>query len=94
MTVKTTLYLTAKVLPGNKIEIQAPSLSVGQTVEVVILVQEVNLPSTAIEKQTLSLEQRLAFLKLPIAERKRVLENQSEKMLSHYQQDSEYHDEC
>jgi hypothetical protein len=36
--VKSTLYTTAKVLPGNRIEIQAPDLTVGQTVEVVILV--------------------------------------------------------
>jgi hypothetical protein len=33
--VKSTLYTTAKVLPGNRIEIQAPNLIVGQTVEVV-----------------------------------------------------------
>jgi len=38
--VKSTLYITAKVLPGNRIEIQSPSLSVGETVEVVILVPE------------------------------------------------------
>ncbi|MGC1248153.1 MAG: hypothetical protein WA865_18220, partial [Spirulinaceae cyanobacterium] len=75
--VKTTLYSIAKVLPGNKIEIQAPSLSVGQTVEVVILVQDVKLSSPAIEKQVLSLEQRLALLKLPIAERRRILESQA-----------------
>ncbi len=37
---KSTLYITAKVLPGNRIEIQSPSLSVGETVEVVILVPE------------------------------------------------------
>ncbi|MGB3692037.1 MAG: hypothetical protein WBG70_16620 [Spirulinaceae cyanobacterium] len=90
MMVKTTLYSIAKVLPGNKIEIQAPSLSVGQTVEVVILVQDVKLSSPAIEKQVLSLEQRLALLKLPIAERRRILESQAEKMLNHYQQDSEW----
>ncbi len=86
---KTTLYSTAKVLPGNKIEIQAPSLSVGQTVEVIILVQEVNLSST-VEEQALSLGQRLAFLKLPIAERRRILESQTETILNHYQQDSEW----
>ncbi|MFM6756296.1 MAG: hypothetical protein ACKPJ8_15140 [Dolichospermum sp.] len=31
--VKSTLYTTAKVLPGNRIEIQSPDLTVGQTVE-------------------------------------------------------------
>ena len=83
---KSTLYATAKVLPGNKIEIQAPNLSVGQTVEVVILVPEVTPDSS----QNLSLEQRLAFLKLPIAERKRILQSQAETMLAHYQKDSEW----
>ena len=83
---KSTLYATAKVLPGNKIEIQAPNLSVGQTVEIVILVPEVTLDSS----QNLSLEQRLAFLKLPIAERKRILQSQAETMLAHYQKDSEW----
>lgn len=88
--VKSTLYTTAKVLPGNKLEIQAPSLSVGQTVEVIILVQEVNLPYLPIEEQALSLEQRLAFLKLPLIERRRILERQAETMLDRYQQDSEW----
>ncbi len=90
MMAKTTLYSTARVLPGNKIEIQAPSLLVGQTVEVIILVQEVNLSSSVIEEQALSLEQRLDFLKLPIVERRRILESQTETMLNHYQQDSEW----
>lgn len=85
---KSTLYLTAKVLPGNRIEIQAPSLSVGETVEVVILVPEPTADS--VDKQDLSLEQRLAFLKLPKAERRRILESQAETMLAHYQEDSEW----
>ena len=78
---KSTLYTTAKVLPGNRIEIQDLDLTVGQTVEVVILVEEGQSPS---------LEQRLAFLKLPISERRHLLESQAEIMLSHYQQDSEW----
>jgi len=86
---KSTLYTTAKVLPGNKIEIQNPNLSVGQTVEVVILVAEVT-PSSMIEEQTLSLEQRQNFLKLPMAERRRILESQAEELVQHYQQDSEW----
>ncbi|MBD2182739.1 hypothetical protein H6S82_07075 [Planktothrix sp. FACHB-1355] len=84
---KSTLYITAKVLPGNRIEIQSPSLSVGETVEVVILVPEANPDS--VEDGNLFLEQRLAFLKLPIAERRRILESQAEKILAHYQQDSD-----
>ncbi|MBE9054467.1 MULTISPECIES: hypothetical protein [Sphaerospermopsis] len=85
---KSTLYLKAKVLPGNKIEIETPNLVVGQTVEVVILVSE-NTPDSG-ENQSLSLEQRLAFLKLPMAERRRILESQAETMISHYEEDSEW----
>jgi hypothetical protein len=37
----------------------------------------------------LSLTDRRAFLKMPIEERRRVLEVQAERMLGHYQQASE-----
>jgi hypothetical protein len=86
--VKSTLYLKAKVLPGNKIEIETPNLIVGQTVEVVILIP--NDTPDSVEKQSLSLEQRIAFLKLPMAERRRILESQTETMITHYQQDLEW----
>ena len=88
--VKSTLYTTTKVLPGNRIEIQSPNLTVGQTVEVVILVQEVSPDSSTTENISPSLKERLAFLKLPIAERRNILESQADIMLSHYQQDSEW----
>ena len=88
--VKTTLYSTTQVLPGNKIEIQAPNLPVGQMVEVIVLVQESSPSSTIDEAQDLSLAQRLAFLKLPLAERRQILEGQAEAMIEHYQQDSEW----
>ncbi len=87
---KSTLYTTAKVLPGNKIEIQAPNLTVGQTVKVVILAPEVDPHFSTIKEQDLSLEERLAFLKLPIAERRSILARQAEKLMAHYQQDSEW----
>jgi hypothetical protein len=72
------IFALTKVLPGNKIEIQDPSLLVGQTVNVVkviiLVLQEAT--SSSVEKQSLSLE--------------RILENQAETMLNHYQQDSEW----
>ncbi|REJ40673.1 MAG: hypothetical protein DWQ58_25215, partial [Microcystis aeruginosa TA09] len=37
-----------------------------------------------------SLKQRLAFLKLPMTERRNILKSQADIMLSHYQQDSEW----
>ncbi len=64
--VKSTLYTTAKVLPGNRIEIESPDLTVGQTVEVVILVEEVSSHSSTTEDISPSLKQRLALRMSPI----------------------------
>jgi hypothetical protein len=88
--VKSTLYTTTKVLPGNRIEIQAPTLSVGQTVEIAIIISEPAVAESSAEEKTLTLEQRQDFLKLPMSERRRILETQAEAMLAHYQEDSEW----
>jgi hypothetical protein len=53
-------------------------------------VKEANPSYLTPEEQALSLEQRLAFLKLPLIECRRILEGQAESMLDHYQQDSEW----
>jgi|GEM_PF-871628 len=42
------------------------------------------------EEQSLTIEQRLNFLKLPIAERRQILESQAEEILAHYQQETEW----
>jgi hypothetical protein len=88
--VKSTLYTTTKVLPGNRIEIQNPTLSVGQTVEIVIIISEPAVAESSAEEQTLTLKQRQDFLKLPMSERRLILESQAEAMLAHYQEDSEW----
>ncbi len=44
------------------------------------------------EEQSLTLEQRLDFLKLPIAERRQILEGQAEEMIAHYQQETDWKD--
>jgi hypothetical protein len=49
-------------------------------------VKEANPSYLTPEEQALSLEQRLAFLKLPLIECRRILEGQAESMLDHYQQ--------
>ena len=93
---KSILYATAKVLPDNKIQIQSANFLVGQTVEVIILVPEAfpevtpYLPVT--QEQSLTIEQRLDFLKLPISERRQILESQAEEMLAYYQQETEWQD--
>jgi hypothetical protein len=53
-------------------------------------VKEANPSYLTPEEQALSLEQRLAFLKLPLIERRRILEGQAESIVNHYQQDSEW----
>jgi hypothetical protein len=83
-------YTTAKVLPGNKIEIQTPDLPVGQKVEVIIFVREASSESSDENDRSLSLEERIAFLKLPIAQRRRVLESQAEAMTEHYLHDPQW----
>jgi hypothetical protein len=40
--------------------------------------------------QELTLEQRIAFLNLPISERRRILEEQAELMIAHYQENTEW----
>jgi hypothetical protein len=80
---KSSLYLTTTVLPGNKIEIQTPDLNVGQSVEIVVLIPEHS-------QSELSLEDRITFLNLPLFERQKILKEQAESMVNHYQQNSEW----
>jgi hypothetical protein len=46
--------------------------------------------TSTLEDSVLSLEKRRAFLKLPVIERRHILERQAEEMGNHYQQDSEW----
>ena len=89
MKLKETLYITTQVLPGNRIEIADIALAVGQSVEVVVLIPEAATSDSDSEEQDLTLEQRLAFLKLPMSERRKILESQAEAMLDGYREDNE-----
>jgi len=80
---KSSLYLTTTVLPGNKIEIQTPDLNVGQSVEIVVLI-----PNSS--QSELTLEERIIFLKLPLSERQKILEEQAESMVDHNEENSEW----
>jgi hypothetical protein len=80
---KQTHYLTAIVQAGSRLEIDLPNFPIGQTVEVIVISSEPSPPS-------LQPIDRRAFLKLPIEERRRILEQQSDVALSHYQQDLEW----
>lgn len=86
---KSTLYKTTKVLPGNKLELQSDDLRVGQMVEVIILHIEEENSTAAVTDQPISLAERQAFLKLPISERRQILEQQADEMMMYYEQDTE-----
>jgi hypothetical protein len=85
---KRTHYLTATVQSENRLEIELPDLSIGQTVEVILIVAE----KTVAEKDPASAQliDRKAFLKLPLEERRRILEQQAEAVAEYYQQDQEW----
>ncbi len=74
------IHLQSKVLPGNRIEVTAPDLEEGQTVDLIIV------PSGA----SVTPPMRQAFLRLPLEERRRILTQQADAMLSHYEQDTEW----
>jgi hypothetical protein len=86
--VKSTLYLTAQVLPGNKIELQNSNLTEGQIVEVIVIISQSESPSS--DEASISLSERKNFLKLPLDERRRILSSQAEAMVSHYEENSDW----
>lgn len=81
---KHTHYLTAVIKSPNRLEIEVPDLSIGQTVEVIVITDD------RLENQSPSLVDRRAFLQLPLAERRRLLEKQAEIALPEYQQDTQW----
>ena len=71
------LHMTATVLPGQRIEVTAPELAEGETVELFIVPADAPMTS----------EQRRAFLRLPMAERRRILAVQAAELEEHYRED-------
>jgi len=67
--------------------LQSIALKVAQAVITYLQTQmNANAPMPAL----LSLEERRAFLKLPLADRRRLLQAQAETLVSHYQTDTEW----
>ncbi|MBL1208713.1 type II toxin-antitoxin system prevent-host-death family antitoxin [Geminocystis sp. GBBB08] len=68
----------------------------GRQVAILLSVEEyerllmTNQSSSNLDKQDLSLEERLAILRLPEEERSQILLESADKMLSHYQNNSEW----
>jgi hypothetical protein len=79
---KETRYITTTVQAGNRLEIDLPNSPVGQTIEVILIIPD----SSAVTSQPID---RKSFLKLPIAERQRILALQAEAALPYYQQNQE-----
>jgi hypothetical protein len=76
---KQTRYITTTIQAGNRLEIDLPNLAIGQTVEVILII-----PSFS--ESTSETIDRKSFLKLPIEERNRILEQQAEAALPYYQE--------
>jgi hypothetical protein len=87
---KQTSYLTTTIQAGNRLEIDLPNFPIGQTVEVIIITETPNLEAQMLVGEASPLVNRSQFLKLPIADRRRILEQQAEAALPHYQQDTEW----
>jgi hypothetical protein len=76
---KQTRYITTTIQAGNRLEIDLPNLPIGQTVEVILIIPSFSeSPSQVIDRKS--------FLKLPIEERNRILEQQAEAALPYYQE--------
>jgi hypothetical protein len=80
---KQTHYLTTTVQPGNRLELDLPTLIVGQSVEVILIVPDSAAPTSATVD-------RRALLKLPLADRRRMMAQQAEAALPYYEQDPEW----
>lgn len=80
---KQTLYLTTTVQPGNRLQLDLPESLVGQSIEVILILPEME------ELAVGSLDRR-ALLKLPLAERRQIMGQQAEAALPYYEQDSEW----
>jgi hypothetical protein len=80
---KRTHYITTTIQAGNRLEIDLPNLLIGQIVEVILIIPDT--PQS--ESQNID---RQSFLKLPLAERRRILEQQAEAALPYYQQDQDW----
>lgn len=82
---KQTHYLTTTVQPGSRLEIALEDLTVGQIVEVIVIIPEPDpSPHTHLDRR--------AFMKLPMAERQKILAAQAEVMKEHYEQNTDWQD--
>lgn len=62
------------------------------TQAVTLYLQSQRQSSTPPETQPLSIDRRRAFLKLQMSERRQILQEQTENLMTHYQTDTEWQD--
>ncbi len=71
---KQTHYITTTIQANNRLEIDLPNLTIGQTIEVIPIIPDAEQSHPQ------------SFLKLSIAERRHILAQQAEAALPYYQQ--------
>ncbi len=72
-------YITTTIQVANRLELDLPDISIGQTIEVILIIPDAEeVSSTAIDRRS--------FLKLPIEQRRRILAQQSEAALAYYEE--------
>ena len=69
--------INTTVLPGRRIELTSPELTEGQAVEVLVRPRRSNLDSVDVTDP-------VQLLKLPLEERRRILEAAAEQMVEYY----------
>ncbi len=87
---KETHYIMTTIKEGNRLEVLIPTLAVGETVEVIVIAAERAVSPIANPLQNGGSIDRRAFMRLPMAERGKILAQQAELMLDHYEQDPEW----
>ena len=78
--------INTTVLPGRRIELTSPELTEGQAVEVLVRPCGANSDS-------LDITDPVQLLKLPLEERRRILEAAAEQMVEYYSQPDPERDE-
>ncbi len=76
---KQTRYITTTIKAGNRLEIDLPNVPIGQTIEIILIIPDLS------ESKPQAIDRR-SFLKLSIEERRRILAQQAEIALPHYQE--------
>jgi hypothetical protein len=76
---KQTRYITTTIQVANRLELDLPDVSIGQTIEVILIIPDS-------EESSLTAIDRRSFLKLPLEQRRQILAQQAEAALSYYEE--------